>query len=97
MSTASPSSPLSPSGRQPSGERGPIRTAVVGFGLSGRVFHAPRIAADSRYSLDVIATSDAGRQAAAADRNPVVNTVPDADPVHALARDQDLLFLTWTH
>jgi len=27
----------------------PIRTAVVGFGVSGKVFHAPLIAADPAY------------------------------------------------
>lgn len=70
-----------------------IRTAVVGFGLSGSVFHAPLIAADRRYSLDVIATSDAGRQAAATRRYPGIKTVPDGDAVLALADDLDLVVL----
>ena len=70
-----------------------IRTAVVGYGLSGSVFHAPLIAADRRYSLDVIATSDAGRQAAAVERYPGVKTVPDGDAVLALAGDLDLVVL----
>ncbi|MET3205010.1 UNVERIFIED_ORG: putative dehydrogenase [Arthrobacter sp. UYEF13] len=70
-----------------------IRTAVVGYGLSGSVFHAPLIAADPRYSLDVIATSDAGRQAAATQRYPRVKTVPDGDAVLALAGDLDLVVL----
>ncbi|MDI3194568.1 Gfo/Idh/MocA family oxidoreductase [Pseudarthrobacter sp. AL07] len=70
-----------------------IRTAVVGYGLSGSVFHAPLIAADPRYSLDVIATSDAGRQAAATQRYPGVKTVPDGDAVLALAGDFDLVVL----
>ena len=43
----------------------PIRTAVVGYGLAGSVFHAPAIAANPRYSLDVIVTSDPARQAQA--------------------------------
>ncbi|WP_426997418.1 Gfo/Idh/MocA family protein [Pseudarthrobacter sp. N5] len=71
----------------------PIRTAVVGYGLSGSVFHAPLIAADSQYSLDVIATSDAGRQAAAVQRYPGVTTVPDGDAVLALAAGLDLVVL----
>lgn len=71
----------------------PIRTAVVGYGLSGSVFHAPLIAADRGYSLDVIATSDAGRQAAAVERYPGVKTVPDGDAVLALAADLDLVVL----
>ncbi|GAC1490745.1 MAG: Gfo/Idh/MocA family oxidoreductase [Pseudarthrobacter sp.] len=72
---------------------GAIRTAVVGYGLSGSVFHAPLIAADPRYSLDVIATSDAGRQAAATQRYPGVKTVRDADAVLARAGDLDLVVL----
>jgi predicted dehydrogenase len=70
-----------------------IRTAVVGYGLSGSVFHAPLIAADGRYSLDVIATSDAGRQAAAVERYPGVKTVADGEAVLALAGDLDLVVL----
>jgi len=70
-----------------------IRTAVVGYGLSGSVFHAPLIAADPRYSLDIIATSDAGRQAAAMQRYPGVKTVRDGDAVLALAADLDLVVL----
>ena len=70
-----------------------IRTAVVGYGLSGSVFHAPLVAADPRYSLDIIATSDAGRQAAAAGRYPGAATVPDADAVLALAGNLDLVVL----
>lgn len=70
-----------------------IRAAVVGFGLSGSVFHAPLIAADRRYSLDIVATSDAGRQAAAVERYPGVKTVPDGDAVLALAGNLDLVVL----
>lgn len=70
-----------------------IRTAVVGYGLSGSVFHAPLIAADSRYSLDVIATSDAGRQSAATQRYPGVKTVRDGGVVLGLAGDLDLVVL----
>ncbi len=66
---------------------------MVGYGLSGSVFHAPLIAADPRYSLDVIATSDAGRQAAATQRYPGVTTVRDGGAVLALAADLDLVVL----
>lgn len=70
-----------------------IRTAVVGYGLSGSVFHAPFIAADARYSLEIIATSDAGRQAAASARHPGARTVPDAAAVFGLAAGLDLVVL----
>lgn len=70
-----------------------IRTAVVGYGLSGSVFHAPLIAADPRYSLDIIATSDAGRQAAATQRYPGVKTVRDGGAALGFAGDLDLVVL----
>ena len=43
-----------------------IRTAIIGYGLSGRIFHAPFIAADPRFSIEAISTSDPGRRAQAA-------------------------------
>ena len=42
-----------------------IRTAIVGFGVSGQIFHAPLIAADERFTLSAIVTGDAERQAQA--------------------------------
>ena len=42
-----------------------IRTALLGFGLAGSVFHAPSLASLKAFSLDVIVTSDPLRQAAA--------------------------------
>lgn len=70
-----------------------IRTAVAGFGLSGRVFHAPLIAANTAYSLDVISTSDAGRQAEASASYPGVRLVNTPADILALAGDLDLLVL----
>lgn len=70
-----------------------IRTAVVGYGLAGSVFHAPLIASDGSYSLDIIATSDGGRQAAATARFPRVKTVPDGPAVLKRADDLDLVVL----
>ncbi|MEE2570354.1 Gfo/Idh/MocA family oxidoreductase [Pseudarthrobacter sp. J64] len=70
-----------------------IRTAVLGYGLSGRVFHAPLIASDPQYSLDVIATSDAPRADAASSRYPGVRVVPDAEAALALADSLDLVVL----
>ncbi|MBT2567462.1 Gfo/Idh/MocA family oxidoreductase [Arthrobacter sp. ISL-85] len=70
-----------------------IRTAVVGYGLAGSVFHAPLLASDTSYSLEVIATSDAGRQAAASSRNPGVEVVRDGAAVLRRAADLDLVVL----
>ena len=70
-----------------------IRTAVVGYGLAGSVFHGPLLAANGNYSLDLIATSDAGRQAAAASRLPGADVVRDGAAVLARAADLDLVVL----
>lgn len=67
----------------------PIRAAVVGFGLAGRVFHAPLITADAAYSLDVIVTGDPGRAADARRRHPRAEVVATLD--EALARQLDLV------
>jgi predicted dehydrogenase len=71
----------------------PIRTAVVGFGISGRVFHAPLIAADPNYSLDVIVTADPVRAAEAARLYPQARIVPTPEALFALAPDLDLVIL----
>jgi scyllo-inositol 2-dehydrogenase (NADP+) len=71
----------------------PIRTAVVGFGISGKVFHAPLIAADPGYSLDVIVTADPARAAEAARLYPGARVVPTAEALFELAPDLDLVIL----
>ena len=71
----------------------PIRTAVVGFGVSGRVFHAPLIAAEPGYSLDAIVTADPERAAEAARLYPGVRIIPTPDALFALAADLDLVIL----
>jgi predicted dehydrogenase len=71
----------------------PIRTAVAGFGLSGSVFHAPIVAANPAYSLDVISTSDAGRKSAAAAGYPGARIVDTPDGILDLADGLDLLVL----
>ncbi|GGH95230.1 Gfo/Idh/MocA family oxidoreductase [Arthrobacter liuii] len=75
------------------GEPRAIRTAVVGYGLAGSVFHAPLLAANSSYSLDVIATSDAGRQGAASSRLPRAEVVRDGAAVLERSADLDLVVL----
>jgi len=42
-----------------------IRTALLGFGHAGGIFHAPSLASVGQFSLNVIVTSDPDRQAAA--------------------------------
>ncbi|MGB3910043.1 MAG: Gfo/Idh/MocA family oxidoreductase [Pseudolysinimonas sp.] len=69
----------------------PIRTAIVGFGVSGRVFHAPFIATHPSYSLDVIVTADPGRAGEAKLLHPAASVVRDVDAVLTRAADLDLL------
>jgi scyllo-inositol 2-dehydrogenase (NADP+) len=79
---------------------GPIRTAVVGFGTSGAVFHAPFLDANPEYSLDVIVTGDPGRRAEAEGRYPDARVVQTVDDALALADRLDLVIIgspTGTH
>ena len=45
--------------------KGPVSVVILGFGLGGRVFHAPLIAATPGLSLDAIVTSNPERRNAA--------------------------------
>ncbi|RIQ11548.1 Gfo/Idh/MocA family protein [Jiangella rhizosphaerae] len=63
---------------------GPIRTAVVGYGLAGSVFHAPLITADPAYDLSFVVTGNTERAAAARERYPSTTIV--ASVAELLAR-----------
>ena len=52
-----------------------VRTALVGYGLGGSVFHAPFIEAEPRIVLSVVVTSDPERQSAARARYPLARVV----------------------
>lgn len=71
----------------------PIRTAVVGFGISGKVFHAPLIAANPDFSLDAIVTSHPGRAAEAARLYPQARIVATPEELFTVAADLDLVIL----
>jgi predicted dehydrogenase len=58
-----------------------IRTGVIGYGLSGRVFHAPFIDVVEGYELSKISTSNAERKALAEERYPSTEIVPDAQNI----------------
>lgn len=61
----------------------PIQTAVLGFGISGRVFHAPLIAADPAYSLTAVVTSQAERAASVHASYPDTLVIPTAEELFA--------------
>lgn len=56
-----------------------ISTALLGYGLAGSVFHAPSLEALEEFSLDVVVTSDPGRQAAARAAHPQARVVGRRD------------------
>lgn len=65
-----------------------IRTGLIGFGLSGRVFHEPFLSTNPAFRLEVIATANPERQAMARTKADVVST-----PAEVLSRDLDLIVL----
>lgn len=71
----------------------PIRTAVIGFGLSGRTFHSPFIAANPEFSLDVIVTGDPERQADARRLHPEARIVAGTKELFEHATDLDLVVI----
>ncbi|MCU1508414.1 MAG: putative oxidoreductase [Glaciihabitans sp.] len=69
----------------------PIRVGIIGFGLAGRIFHEPFLAANPRFRIDVIATSDPERQKQVSDLG--YSFVATPDDLLARAGDLDLVVL----
>jgi scyllo-inositol 2-dehydrogenase (NADP+) len=68
-----------------------VRAAVVGYGLAGRVFHAPLIAAADGVELVAVVTGNAQRAADAAADHPGVTVHPSASALLAVPETFDLL------
>ena len=73
---------------------GPIRVAVVGFGLGGAVFHAPLVALAPEMTLASIVTANPERVALARRRYPGARVLPDVDALSDAAADHDLVVVT---
>ncbi len=71
-----------------------LRVALIGFGLGGRVFHAPLVAATPGLRLTSIVTSDPGRQEQARAAYPDATVLDAADHVWSAADDHDLVVIT---
>lgn len=71
-----------------------VRTGLVGYGLGGRYFHAPFLAADPDISLDVVVTSDPERASAVAAEHPAARVVSDLGSLLADADDLDLVVIS---
>lgn len=76
-----------------SASRSRIRTAVIGYGLAGKVFHCPFIEASPDFSLEYIATNDEDRRAQAKRDHPGVRIVANANELASLADELDLVVL----
>jgi predicted dehydrogenase len=68
------------------------RVAIIGYGLSGRFFHAPLIASTEGLTLAAVVTSNPERQARVAQDHPSARIVATPDELWAQA-DQDLVVI----
>ena len=68
-----------------------IRTAVIGYGLAGRVFHAPLISAVEGMEVTAVVTADDERRAQARHDHPSAAIVAGADELWADAAGYDLV------
>lgn len=72
----------------------PIRTAIIGYGTGGRVFHGPLLAADPRFTVTGVVTADPDRRAQARTAHPAAAVVPTAKALWAHADQLDLVVVT---
>jgi scyllo-inositol 2-dehydrogenase (NADP+) len=76
-----------------SARRAPIRTGIIGFGTSGRVFHAPFVSSMAEYSLDMIVTANPGRIEEATRLHAGAQVVAETTELFAAAADLDLVVI----
>ena len=70
---------------------GPIRVALIGYGLAGEVFHGPLISSTPGMSLATIVTRDPGRRARASSAHPDAVLLDDPEALWDRAADHDLV------
>ncbi|MFC4149646.1 Gfo/Idh/MocA family oxidoreductase [Micromonospora mangrovi] len=68
-----------------------LRVGLLGYGLAGRVFHAPLIAATPGLRLDAVVTADPQRREQARRDHPDARLVDDADQLWRTADTLDLV------
>ncbi len=71
-----------------------LRVAVIGYGLGGRVFHAPLVAATPGLRVASIVTGDPGRQHEARVRYPDATVLDRPDQLWNADGDHDLVVIT---
>lgn len=74
-------------------ELAPLRTALFGYGLGGRVFHAPFLDALPEFSLDAVVTANPDRAAELLDTHGISATA-SVDDVWQRASDFDLVVIS---
>ena len=70
---------------------GPIRVALIGYGLAGAVFHGPLISSTPGMSLATIVTGDPERRARASSDHPDAQLLAGVDALWQRAADHDLV------
>jgi predicted dehydrogenase len=69
----------------------PLRVGLLGYGLAGRVFHGPLIAASPGLHMAAIVTSDPDRQAQARADHPLARIVGRSELLFEVAGELDLV------
>ncbi|QWF80550.1 Gfo/Idh/MocA family protein [Amycolatopsis sp. CA-230715] len=64
-----------------------LRVGILGYGIGGRVFHAPLVAATPGLTVSAIVTANPERARQAADDHPGATVVADADALFGLSLD----------
>jgi predicted dehydrogenase len=70
---------------------GPIRVALIGYGLAGAVFHGPLISSTPGMSLATVVTGDPGRRARASSDHPGAQLLTGVDALWQRPADHDLV------
>jgi predicted dehydrogenase len=70
---------------------GPIRVALIGYGLAGAVFHGPLLSSTPGMSLATIVTGDPGRRARASSDHPDAQLLAGVEPLWRRPADHDLV------
>ncbi|MFE0019994.1 Gfo/Idh/MocA family oxidoreductase [Amycolatopsis sp. NPDC059021] len=71
-----------------------LRVGILGYGIGGRVFHAPLVAATSGLTPALIVTGNPERAAQARADHPGADVVPDADALFSRVDELDLVVVS---
>jgi scyllo-inositol 2-dehydrogenase (NADP+) len=71
-----------------------VRVALIGYGMGGRLFHAPFIAAEPRLDLVAVVTTNAERRGDVRARYPGTGVLEDADELLDRLEDIDLVVVS---